>query len=55
MQTTLSKTHVGIFVFTICASAGYKEINMKKKMALTMLREAVLLAFYEQEKKKDKI
>ena len=32
VQTTLSKTHVGIFfVFTVCASAGYKKINMKKK------------------------
>ena len=46
VQTTLSKTHVGIFfVFTVCASADYKEKITKKKMALTMLREAFLPAF----------
>ena len=47
VQTALSKTHVGIFFLFLLfvPLQAMKKLNMKKKMALTMLREAFLLAF----------
>ena len=47
MQAALSKTHVGIFFLFLLfvPLQAMKKLNMKKKMALTMLREAFLLAF----------
>ena len=47
VQAALSKTHVGIFFLFLLfvPLQAMKKLNMKKKMALTMLREAFLLAF----------